>query len=69
MLILPDAISFYLGAQPPDPSELQKLLSLEKYLNRCADAWKIGDWKSTLRECDEPMQAGQILILNSFHGE
>ena len=69
MLKMPDAISFYLGAQPPDPSELQKLLSSEKHLNRCADARKIGDWKSALRECDEPMQAGQILLLSSFHGE
>lgn len=48
----------FLPGQPPDPSELQKLLSLEKHLNRCADARKIGDWKSALRECDAAIAGG-----------
>ncbi|PSS05653.1 TPR repeat-containing thioredoxin like [Actinidia chinensis var. chinensis] len=46
------------NGQPPDKAELQKLLLLEKHLNRCADARKIGDWKSALRECDAAMVAG-----------
>ncbi|XP_057956318.1 inactive TPR repeat-containing thioredoxin TTL3-like [Malania oleifera] len=45
-------------AVQPDPVELQKLHALEKHLNRCADARKIGDWKSVLRECDAAMVAG-----------
>ncbi|KAL6317321.1 hypothetical protein AAG906_030074 [Vitis piasezkii] len=36
----------------------QKLLSLEKHLNQCADAQKIGDWKSALRECDAAIAGG-----------
>ncbi|KAI8002805.1 Inactive TPR repeat-containing thioredoxin TTL3 [Camellia lanceoleosa] len=34
------------------------MLLLEKHLNRCVDARKIGDWKSVLRECDAAMVAG-----------
>ncbi|XP_052177113.1 inactive TPR repeat-containing thioredoxin TTL3-like [Diospyros lotus] len=44
--------------QQSDKTELQKLLQLEKHLNRCADARKIGDWKSALRECEAAMVAG-----------
>ncbi|KAL7250705.1 hypothetical protein ACSBR1_012679 [Camellia fascicularis] len=44
--------------QQPDKTELQKMLLLEKHLNRCVDARKIGDWKSVLRECDAAMVAG-----------
>ncbi|KAL7000552.1 hypothetical protein U1Q18_001703 [Sarracenia purpurea var. burkii] len=39
-------------------SELHKLLLLEKHLNRCADARRIGDWKTAVRECDAAMVAG-----------
>lgn len=66
-----DLISFYsLGqvenarchlcfpGQQPDQAELQKLHSLEKYLNRCTDARKIGDWKSALRECNAAIATG-----------
>ncbi|KAF7145903.1 hypothetical protein RHSIM_Rhsim04G0074200 [Rhododendron simsii] len=44
--------------QQPDKAELQKLILLEKHLNRCADARKNSDWKSALRECDDAMVAG-----------
>ncbi|XP_059663237.1 inactive TPR repeat-containing thioredoxin TTL3 [Cornus florida] len=44
--------------QQPDTTELQKLHSLEKHLNRCSDARKIGDWKSALKECDAAIVAG-----------
>ncbi|KAJ7948433.1 TPR repeat-containing thioredoxin TTL1-like [Quillaja saponaria] len=47
-----------LPGQEPDQSELQKLRSLEKHLNRCADARKIGDWKSALRESDGTIATG-----------
>ncbi|PSS16467.1 Inactive TPR repeat-containing thioredoxin like [Actinidia chinensis var. chinensis] len=46
------------NGQPRDKAELQKLLLLEKHLNWCADARKIGDWRSALRECDAAMVAG-----------
>ncbi|XP_043689494.1 TPR repeat-containing thioredoxin TTL1-like isoform X2 [Telopea speciosissima] len=44
--------------QQPDLSELQKLQAVERHLNRCADARKIGDWRSALRECDAAIAAG-----------
>ncbi|OMO98868.1 Tetratricopeptide-like helical [Corchorus capsularis] len=44
--------------QHPDPAELQKLQLLEKHISRCADARKIGDWKSVLRETDAAMAVG-----------
>ncbi|KAF2302281.1 hypothetical protein GH714_033976 [Hevea brasiliensis] len=40
------------------PTELQKLQSLEKHINRCADARKIGDWKGALRETDAALTIG-----------
>ncbi|OVA12284.1 Tetratricopeptide repeat-containing domain [Macleaya cordata] len=48
---------FFQGQQP-DPAELQKLQAVERHLNRCFDARKIGDWKSVLRECDGAIAAG-----------
>lgn len=44
--------------QQPDPSEIRKLQTVEKHLNRCIDARKVGDWKSTLREGDAAIAAG-----------
>lgn len=44
--------------QQANKTELQKLSLVEKHINQCADARKIGDWKSTLRECDAAMLAG-----------
>ncbi|KAF8391236.1 hypothetical protein HHK36_023538 [Tetracentron sinense] len=48
----------YYPGQHPDPAELQKLQAVEKHLIRCADAWKIGDWKSALRESDAAIASG-----------
>ncbi|GMH24246.1 hypothetical protein Nepgr_026089 [Nepenthes gracilis] len=48
---------FFKGQQP-EVSELQKLEEVEKYLSKCSDARKIGDWKSTLREGDAAIAAG-----------
>ena len=42
----------------PDPSELQKLQSVEKHINKCTDFRRIGDWKSALREIDAAVAAG-----------
>ncbi|XP_051152020.1 TPR repeat-containing thioredoxin TTL1-like [Andrographis paniculata] len=42
----------------PDPTELQKLQSVEKHLSKCTDARRVGDWKSTLREVDAAIAAG-----------
>lgn len=47
-----------ISGQQPDQAELQKLRCLEKHLNRCGDARKIGDWKSALRECNAAISAG-----------
>lgn len=44
--------------QQPDPTDLQKLLLLEKHIIRCADARKIGDWKSVLREINAAIATG-----------
>lgn len=41
-----------------DQSEEQKLLLLEKHLNRCADARKFGDWKRALRESEAAIIVG-----------
>ncbi|GAB4846560.1 hypothetical protein Ancab_025565 [Ancistrocladus abbreviatus] len=41
-----------------DASELQKLHLIEKHLNRCTDARRIGEWKSALRECEAAIVAG-----------
>ncbi|KAK7272413.1 hypothetical protein RJT34_28993 [Clitoria ternatea] len=41
-----------------DQSEKQKLLVLEKHLNRCADARKIGDWKRALMESEAAIAVG-----------
>ncbi|XWS44563.1 hypothetical protein CRYUN_Cryun15aG0057200 [Craigia yunnanensis] len=44
--------------QHSDPAELQKLQLLENHINQCADARKIGDWKSALRETDAAIAVG-----------
>ncbi|CAJ1956694.1 unnamed protein product [Sphenostylis stenocarpa] len=41
-----------------DQSEEQKLLLLEKHLNRCADSRKFGDWKRVLRELEAAIAVG-----------
>ncbi|KAG8364867.1 hypothetical protein BUALT_Bualt18G0043100 [Buddleja alternifolia] len=41
-----------------DPSELQKLQSVEKHLSKCSDARRVGDWRSTLREVDHAIASG-----------
>ncbi|KAL5716073.1 hypothetical protein ACHQM5_017810 [Ranunculus cassubicifolius] len=48
----------FIHRQQPDPAELQKLQAVEKHLNRCSDARKIGDWKNTLREGDAAIASG-----------
>ncbi|KAK9088868.1 hypothetical protein Scep_027950 [Stephania cephalantha] len=48
----------FLQGQQPDATELQKLMTVERHLNRCAEARKIVDWKSTLREGDATIAAG-----------
>ncbi|GFP78658.1 tpr repeat-containing thioredoxin ttl1 [Phtheirospermum japonicum] len=47
----------YSGHQP-DPVDFQKLQSVEKHLIRCADARRVGDWRSTLREVDAAIASG-----------
>ncbi|KAI3466052.1 hypothetical protein Pfo_022715 [Paulownia fortunei] len=42
----------------PDPVEVQKLQSVEKHLSKCADARRVGDWRSTLREVDAAIVSG-----------
>lgn len=46
--------------QQNDLVELQKLQTLEKHINRCSDARKIGDWKGALRECEAAMLTGAV---------
>ncbi|KAL3636922.1 hypothetical protein CASFOL_019221 [Castilleja foliolosa] len=47
----------YSGHQP-DPVDFQKLQSVEKHLIRCADARRVGDWRSTLREVEAAIASG-----------
>ncbi|KAK7401923.1 hypothetical protein VNO78_13792 [Psophocarpus tetragonolobus] len=47
-----------LSATQEDQSEEQKLLLLDKHLNRCADARKFGDWKRVLRESEAAIAVG-----------
>lgn len=49
---------FYLSGPQSDPSDMQKLQSIEKHLRKCSDSRKVGDWKSTLREADAAIAAG-----------
>ncbi|GER29168.1 tetratricopeptide repeat-containing family protein [Striga asiatica] len=49
-----------LSGHQPDPVEFQKLQLVEKHLSRCADARKVGDWRSTLREVDAAITSGAI---------
>ncbi|KAI3965872.1 hypothetical protein MKX01_010829 [Papaver californicum] len=44
--------------QQSDPSKLRKLQEVEQHLTKCANARKIGDWKSVLREGDAAIAAG-----------
>ncbi|KAL5997899.1 hypothetical protein ACLOJK_008833 [Asimina triloba] len=46
------------SGQMPDPVDVQKLHAVERYLIKCTDARKIGDWKSALREADAAIAAG-----------
>ncbi|CAA2953465.1 TPR repeat-containing thioredoxin TTL1 [Olea europaea subsp. europaea] len=41
-----------------DPIELQKLQAVEKHLSKCADARKVGDWRSAFREVDAAIASG-----------
>ncbi|KAF6176073.1 hypothetical protein GIB67_000167 [Kingdonia uniflora] len=44
--------------QQTDAAELKKLQAVESHMKRCADARKIGDWKSAMREGDAAIAAG-----------
>ncbi|WOL08270.1 inactive TPR repeat-containing thioredoxin TTL3-like [Canna indica] len=48
---------FMAGAQP-DPIEFRKLQAVERHLDRCAQARKVGDWKSALKESDAAISEG-----------
>ncbi|KAK9085653.1 hypothetical protein Sjap_026064 [Stephania japonica] len=48
----------FLQGQQPDPTELHKLVTVERHLNRCTEARKSVDWKSALREGDAAIAAG-----------
>ncbi|KAF2929656.1 TPR repeat-containing thioredoxin TTL1 [Oryza sativa Japonica Group] len=47
-----------MGGLQPDIVELHKLEAVDKHLGRFADARKIGNWKSALRECNAAIAAG-----------
>lgn len=48
----------FLAGHQPDLAEMQKLQMVEKHLEKCTDARKMGDWKSALREADAAVTAG-----------
>ncbi|XP_022872612.1 TPR repeat-containing thioredoxin TTL1-like, partial [Olea europaea var. sylvestris] len=41
-----------------DAVELQKLQAVEKHLNKCTDARRVGDWRNTLSEVDAAIASG-----------
>lgn len=41
-----------------DHMELKKLEGVEKHLNKCVDARRIGDWKTVLMEVDAAIVSG-----------
>ncbi|ERN13895.1 TPR repeat-containing thioredoxin TTL1 isoform X2 [Amborella trichopoda] len=47
-----------LAGNPPDSNELRRIQTVERHVNQCADARKVGDWKSALREGDAAIAAG-----------
>ncbi|XVE50106.1 hypothetical protein DITRI_Ditri01bG0135000 [Diplodiscus trichospermus] len=47
-----------LPGQLQEPTELQKLQAVEKHISKCADARRVRDWKSALRETDAAIAAG-----------
>ncbi|GLJ49758.1 hypothetical protein SUGI_1056490 [Cryptomeria japonica] len=47
-----------IAGQLPDWSELQTVQAVEVYLTKCAEARKIGDWRSLLRESTAAIMAG-----------
>lgn len=47
----------FLG-RPSDPMELHKLEAVEKHLSKCADARRVGDWKTVLTEVDAAIVSG-----------
>ncbi|KAF7822638.1 TPR repeat-containing thioredoxin TTL1-like [Senna tora] len=49
---------FFCHRQQPDPSELQKLQSVEKQISKCTISRRAGEWKSVLREIDAAVDAG-----------
>ncbi|MQL96178.1 hypothetical protein Taro_028856 [Colocasia esculenta] len=51
------------AGQQLDHLEIQKLQAIERHVNRCTNARKIGDWKSALRESDAAIAAGADLSL------
>lgn len=48
----------YIAGLQPDSNEQQKLQAVEKHLSRCADARRIREWKTVLRESDAAIAAG-----------
>ncbi|KAI6687209.1 hypothetical protein NL676_024037 [Syzygium grande] len=48
----------YIPGSQPDSNEQHKLQAVEKHLSRCADARRVGEWKTVLREGDAAIAAG-----------
>lgn len=48
----------YIPGSQPDSNEHHKLQAVEKHLSRCADARRVGEWKTVLRESDAAIAAG-----------
>ncbi|XP_077228242.1 TPR repeat-containing thioredoxin TTL1-like [Tasmannia lanceolata] len=46
------------SAQHPDAGDVHKLQAVEKHSSRCAEARKIKDWKTAMREGDAAITAG-----------
>ncbi|ESQ30089.1 hypothetical protein EUTSA_v10011281mg [Eutrema salsugineum] len=50
----------FLG-KPSDTMELQKLEAVEKHMSKCADARRLGDWKTVLMDADAAIVSGADL--------
>ena len=62
---MPDAISFYMGNRQIHPSFRSAFFG--EASEPSANARKIGDWKSALRECDATIAGGRGRFFSSAH--
>ncbi|KAG0465570.1 hypothetical protein HPP92_019734 [Vanilla planifolia] len=61
----------FLAGQQVELAEMQQIQTVERHLARCADARRVRDWKSALREADAAISAGvdSSPLISAFRAE